>query len=208
MNTKPDIKEYIANYPIYFSTEPIHRPWELTANLPAILEDIIPTLGSNFKIKDGIAIHASVTVEEGVTIKRPFIAMENCQIRAHAYFREGVFLDRSVRIGPGCEIKSSIICSQTAIAHLNYIGNSIIGNQVNFEAGAIAANHYNERKDREIRIKYKDVILKTGVHKFGALVGDYSRIGANAVLSPGTLLEKYSVVKRLGLVEQVTESEI
>ena len=106
------------------------------------------------------------------------------------------------KIGPGTEVKSSIICSETAIAHLNYIGNSIIGQNVNFEAGSIAANHYNERTDKQIRIKFKDQIIDTGVEKFGALVGDYSKIGANAVLSPGTILAKNSIVRRLELVDQ------
>ncbi|MFH7031624.1 hypothetical protein [Flavobacterium aquidurense] len=34
-------------------------------------------------------------------------------------------------------------------------------------------------------------------------MGDNSRIGANAVLSPGTILTKNSIVKRLELIEQV-----
>lgn len=40
------------------------------------------------------------------------------------------------------------------------------------------------------------------MHKFGSLVGDECRIGANAVLSPGTLLTPKTVVRRLELVEQ------
>jgi len=43
----------------------------------------------------------------------------------------------------------------------------------------------------------------TGLTKFGALIGDSSRIGANAVTSPGTLLPPGSVVPRLGLVDQL-----
>jgi hypothetical protein len=44
--------------------------------------------------------------------------------------------------------------------------------------------------------------INTGIEKFGALVGDYSKIGANAVLSPGTILPPKSIVKRLSLIEQ------
>src|SRR5690606_7722925 len=102
-------------------------------------------------------------------------------------------------------IKSSLIFSHSAIAHFNFIGDSIIGHGVNFEAGAVIANHYNERKDKMIRIKHNEAIIETGVVKFGALAGDDSRIGANAVLSPGTILLPGSVVKRLELVEQVPE---
>jgi bifunctional N-acetylglucosamine-1-phosphate-uridyltransferase/glucosamine-1-phosphate-acetyltransferase GlmU-like protein len=132
--------------------------------------------------------------------------MENCRVGANAYFREGVILDKSVKIGAGCEIKTSFICSNTAIAHFNYIGNSIIGHDVNFEAGSIAANHYNEREDKEISVKVGGEIIQTHSKKFGALVGDGSKIGANAILSPGTILEKNSIVKRLELIEQVKYS--
>ncbi len=203
MEQKVDIKNFISDLPEFLKTEQNLAPWELTANLKKIIEKILPLLGTEFKVSDGIAIHKSVIVENGVTFKKPFIAMENCRIGANAYFREGVFLDKSVNIGPSSEIKSSIICAETAIAHLNYIGNSIIGQKVNFEGGSIAANHYNERADKRILVKYKNTVIDTGVEKFGALVGDSSRIGANAVLSPGTILEKKSIVKRLELIEQL-----
>jgi hypothetical protein len=61
------------------------------------------------------------------------------------------------------------------------------------EAGSIIANHFNERTNKEIF---------PGVTKFGALVGDGCKIGANAVLSPGTILEKNSVVARAELINQ------
>ena len=107
-----------------------------------------------------------------------------------------------MKIGAGCEIKQSIIFSETAIAHFNYVGNSIIGSNVNFEAGSVAANHYNERKDKTISVLYNGNVIQTNVEKFGSLVGDDSKIGANAVLSPGTILSKNSIVGRLELVEQ------
>jgi len=44
------------------------------------------------------------------------------------------------------------------------------------------------------------------VEKFGALVGDDSRIGANAVTTPGTLLPPRSIVRRLELVDQSESS--
>lgn len=44
--------------------------------------------------------------------------------------------------------------------------------------------------------------IRTGVVKFGALIGDHSLVGANAVLSPGTVLAPHTVVARLGLIDQ------
>ena len=200
-----DIKDFISNIPSFLQTEKYSLPWEITARIKEIIEGIIPNLGADFKIENGIAIHKSVVLEHGITLKRPIIIMDKCQVGANAYLREGVFLDSSVKIGPSSEIKSSILLSNTKIAHLNYIGNSIVGRNVNFEAGSIAANHYNERTEKRIRVRFKNQIIDTGLEKFGALIGDNSRIGANGVLSPGTLLEKGSVVKRLELIEQLKE---
>lgn len=81
---------------------------------------------------------------------------------------------------------------------------SIIGHDVNIEAGAILCNHYNEREDDTVFVHVDGQCISTLLHKFGSVVGDGCRIGANAVLSPGTLLKPYSIVRRLELVEQDT----
>ncbi|WP_117882850.1 DapH/DapD/GlmU-related protein [Aureibaculum luteum] len=200
-----DIKDFISNIPSFLLLEKYTSPWSITEDIKEIIKAIIPNLGADFNIENGIAIHKSAVLEQGITLKGPIIIMDNCQIGANAYFREGVFLDSFVKIGPNTEIKNSMIFSHTAVAHLNYIGNSIIGRNVNFEAGSIAANHYNERTKKRIYVSFNNKIIDTGLEKFGALVGDNSRIGANGVLSPGTLLEKDSIVKRLELIEQCKE---
>ncbi|MBQ0151924.1 MAG: LpxA family transferase [Chryseobacterium sp.] len=160
-------------------------------------------LSDDFIIDGNIAIHKNAEIEEGAILKGTIIVHENSRIGANAYLRGPIFIGKSVNIGPGSEIKQSIILDHTAVAHFNYIGNSIIGKNVNFEAGSICANHYNERDDKNIWVQYGEEIVSSNTTKFGSLVGDYSKIGANAVLSPGTILEKKSVVKRLELIEQV-----
>ncbi len=199
------ITKFVAQFPLFTEAFEQKNPWEITSDIKNIITQAIAHLNEDYTIDNGVAIHKTAIIEPGVTLKSPAIIGENCFIGANAYFREGVFLDKNVKIGPGCELKSSIICSDTAIAHFNYIGNSIIGHNVNFEAGAIATNHYNERKSKNIRVKFKGKIINTKVPKFGSLVGDGSKIGANAVLSPGTLLEKKTTVKRLELIEQAKE---
>jgi NDP-sugar pyrophosphorylase family protein len=199
------IDDFINSFSATFPKLRNLQPWAITEDLKNILESIIANLDNEYNIKDGVAIHKSAKVEKGAVIKKPAIIGMNCWVSANAYFRAGVYLVSSVKIGPGCEIKNSIICSGTSIAHFNYIGNSIIGRNVNFEAGSIAANHFNERISKEISVLHNTEIIKTGVKKFGSLVGDNSKVGANAVLSPGTILEKNTIVKRLELIEQIKE---
>lgn len=194
------IKDFIHDFPIEGYADKL--PWSLIKILPQIISDMIAKQDDNFSVHDGIAIHKSAIIEQGVVLKAPIIIHPNCFIGAHAYLRGGVYLGDSVVIGPGCEIKSSIICSKSSVAHFNFIGDSIIGSHVNFEAGSITTNYHNDKVDKRIFSVYNSKVIDTEVDKFGSMVGDHSKIGANAVLSPGTLLPKNSIVKRLQLVDQ------
>jgi bifunctional N-acetylglucosamine-1-phosphate-uridyltransferase/glucosamine-1-phosphate-acetyltransferase GlmU-like protein len=198
-----DINKFISKFPELIDSKRFSNPWEVVLHLKEIVSEIIETLDDTYVVLDGVAVHISATIENGAILKGPMIIMEDCLISANTYFREGALLGKEVKIGPGCEIKGSIVCSHAAMAHLNYIGNSIIGQYVNFEAGSIAANHYNERMSKRIKVKINGKIMDTGLDKFGAIVGDHSKIGANAVLSPGTILAKKAIVSRLELVDQV-----
>ncbi len=82
------------------------------------------------------------------------------------------------------------------------MGDSVIGHRVNIEAGAIVANYRNERDDKQIVVLIDGERVETGVIKFGAFIGDDSRLGANAVTAPGTILAPRSIVKRLELIDQ------
>ncbi len=200
-----NISAFISGSDSIFHSVNTMQPWEITSGLAAIILNKISTLGSDYSIRDGIAIHKTATVEDGVILKPPAIICTGCFIGANAYLRNAVFLGEGSSVGPGCEVKTSVIFPHTEIAHLNFIGNSIIGSHCNFEAGSITANYFNERSDKTIYVFYKSDRIKTGAEKFGSLVGDNCKIGANAVLSPGTLLVPGTVIKRLELVEQGNE---
>lgn len=197
------IPSFIYNFELLFESEKNLLPWEITSRLQDVIYLLIPELNNEFVINDGIAIHRSATVEAGVILKAPVIINKNCFIGAHAYLRNGVYFGEGSSVGPSCEVKSSIIFQHTEIAHLNFIGDSIIGSNCNLEAGSITANYFNERSDKTIWVLNKTEKIKTNVQKFGSLIGDNCKIGANAVLSPGTILEPDTVIKRLKLVEQV-----
>jgi UDP-N-acetylglucosamine diphosphorylase / glucose-1-phosphate thymidylyltransferase / UDP-N-acetylgalactosamine diphosphorylase / glucosamine-1-phosphate N-acetyltransferase / galactosamine-1-phosphate N-acetyltransferase len=198
-----NIKDFIEDFPL---TEKVDEsPWRIIEGISKIIADALPMLGSDFVIRNGIAIHKSAIIEDGVVLKPPVIISANVFIAANCYLRGGVYLGNGVSVGPGCEIKSSVICSNSALAHFNFIGDSLIGSHVNFEAGSLTTNFHNDRTDKEIYIRYNSQIISTNVTKFGSMIGDYSKIGANAVLSPGTILQRNSIVGRLQLINQYSE---
>jgi NDP-sugar pyrophosphorylase family protein len=177
-------------------------PWDMCAHAADAVRAVLRTLGAEFAMTDEIAVHREAVVEAGAVIRGPAVVSAGCVVGAHACLRGGVFLDRDVRIGPSCEVKASFVFQGAGIAHLNYVGDSLIGARVNIEAGAVLANRFNEREDKRIFVVVGGRLVSTGVEKFGALVGDDSHIGANAVTTPGTLLPSRSIVRRLELVDQ------
>lgn len=195
------IQKFIARLPLLFPGLADQMPWEITGKLSELVLKTIQTLDDQFIIQNDIAVHRSAVIEQGVVLKGPVIIGPDCFVGAHAYLRGGIWLDEQVKIGPGCELKTTMMFAGSAAAHFNFIGDSLIGSRVNFEAGSVVANHWNERTDKQIRLRIDNQIIETGVEKFGALAGDGAKIGANAVLSPGTVLEPGRVVKRLGLIE-------
>jgi NDP-sugar pyrophosphorylase family protein len=177
-------------------------PWSV--RVEEFVQSAIAKLDNSYKVNGNVAIHSTAVVEQGVILKGAIIIGPDCFIGAHAYLRGGVYLMGNNSVGPGCELKSCILFPKTNLAHFNFVGDSILGSGVNMEAGSIIANHYNERPDKEISVKLDGSLLKTGATKFGAVVGDGCKIGANAVLSPGTLLRPHTVVPRLALIDQVS----
>ncbi len=197
------LSRYLQNFAALFPSHINVDPWTFCANIQSLLTERMKSLPSDYVVKGHVAIHKNARIEEHVVLKGPAIISVGCFIGAHAYLRGGVFLGEKVSVGPGCEIKSSYILPGSALAHFNFVGDSLLGSGVNMEAGSIICNHFNERADKAIHVIVDGQKLATGVTKFGALVGDNVKIGANAVLSPGTILAPASVVKRLELVEQV-----
>lgn len=194
-----NIKDYCSNILDSFAS---NDPWVTVTNLASIIESIIPTLGDDYTINEGVAAHVSAKIDPSAIIKAPAVIGPGCFIGASTLLRNGVYLSEGVSIGPGCEIKQSILGGHSTTAHFNFVGDSILGSNVNLEAGVVIANHFNEREDKTIHVTVEGADINTGVQKFGAVIGDNSKLGANSVTSPGTILERGSVVKRLQLIEQ------
>ena len=177
-------------------------PWEVTTKAPELIADAISNLTDDYEIHDQVARHKSSIVEPHAVLKGPIILGPNSFVASGAYLRGGVFLDRNTIVGPACELKTTFMFNDSKVAHLSFVGDSIIGSNANIEAGAIIANYRNEMEDKEIKIVRNGVVIETGATKFGALVGDDVRIGANAVIAPGALLDVGFRLTRLGKVDQ------
>jgi bifunctional N-acetylglucosamine-1-phosphate-uridyltransferase/glucosamine-1-phosphate-acetyltransferase GlmU-like protein len=109
-------------------------------------------------------------------------------VRHGDYVRPYVLTGKRCVIGHSTEVKHSILLDGAQAPHFNYVGDSILGKGVNLGAGVICANF---RLDHgEVIVEVEGKRFKTGLRKFGAILGDLSQIGCNSVLNPGVLLRK------------------
>ena len=177
-------------------------PWALVRSAPERVSALLAQLSPDeYEVRGDVAVHRTARVEDGAILKGPLIIGPDCFIAAGAYLRGGCWLGEGCIIGPGAELKTTFMFGGSKLAHFNFVGDSVLGSGVNLEAGSIIANYRNERADKGVNVRINDQLQATGCDKFGALLGDGVRLGANAVVAPGGLLLPGTVIRRLALYD-------
>jgi NDP-sugar pyrophosphorylase family protein len=95
-------------------------------------------------------------------------------------------------VGNACEIKNSLFFNGAVAPHFNYVGDSILGHKAHLGAGVKISNF--KVVPGNISVELEGRKLDTGLRKFGAMLGDYTDVGCNAVLNPGSIIGRASVV--------------
>lgn len=177
-----------------------HYVWEALSKLPSYLRSHTHNQLQEAKVSpqaylvhpETISLGKGTVVEAGAYIQGPCIIGKNCVIRNGAYLRGNVITGDGCVIGHCTELKNVIFLQEVHAAHFAYIGDSIIGNNVNMGAGVKCANlKFN---NSEVVVHYHGQHFATGLRKCGAFIGDNSHLGCNSVTNPGTFLGKGSTL--------------
>lgn len=182
-------------------------PWQAVRALDSYIKQQFDSgvVVENCEQFPGVYIGEGTTIAPGAVIEGPAIIGRGCTIGHGAYIRGGCILGDRVHVGHAAELKHVILMNDVAVAHLNYIGDSILGHGVNISGGAVCANFRLDKKP--VVVKNGDERIDTGLEKLGAIIGDGSNIGVNTVLNPGTLLGKATVVYPLQSVSGTHPAE-
>ena len=171
--------------------------WEALKQIPSYLQfrlkpQVLAKLIGKPFVSNAVFVGAGTVIEHGAMIKGPAWIGEDCEIRNGCYIRENVIVGRGCVLGNSCELKNCIVFDEAQIPHFNYVGDSILGFKAHLGAGAILSN---VRLDRgEITVATDGGLIPTGLKKFGAIIGDRAEIGCNAVLNPGSLVGRDSII--------------
>jgi NDP-sugar pyrophosphorylase family protein len=164
------------------------------------------------KIEDGVTIIGDVIIGYGSRIRAgsylegPLVIGKNCDIGPNCYLRKGVSLGNEVRIGNACELKNTIVFNGTHIAHLSYVGDSIVGENCNFGAGTITGNLRLDGLTIKSQINNK--VLSTYRRKVGVIMGDNVKTAINTYFMPGVVVGNNSAIGTGVIVSRNVESNV
>lgn len=157
--------------------------------------------GAYIDDRNAVVIGEGTVVEPGAFIQGPAIIGQNCQIRHGAYIRGDVVIGDDCVVGHASEMKNAIMLNGAGAPHFAYVGDSILGNNVNLGAGTKLSNvPVTSGKDKAsgkretIKIQIGEETYDTGLSKFGCIVGDEAQLGCNSVTNPGCLIGKRTLV--------------
>ncbi|GAB6191920.1 LbetaH domain-containing protein [Desulfocastanea catecholica] len=141
---------------------------------------------------DKIALGQGVLVEAGAMIKSPAIIGDMSEVRQGAYLRGYCLAGKRCVLGHATEIKHSILLNDAKAGHFAYLGDSILGNDVNLGAGTKLANL--RFLPGNIIVSFEGKHHNTARRKLGAIMADGCQTGCNSVTSPGTLMARGAVL--------------
>ncbi|MFC6955380.1 bifunctional sugar-1-phosphate nucleotidylyltransferase/acetyltransferase [Halorubellus litoreus] len=168
----------------------VGHPWELLeAN-----ERYVATLDRRVDgdVSDDATLEGDVVVEDGATVKAgtliegPALVREGATVGPNAYVRGATLIDEGATVGNAVEVKNSIVGKDSSVAHLSYLGDSVLGRNVNFGAGTVVANLRHD--DADVKLTTKGERVSTGRRKFGVVAGDDAATGIDTSLNAGVTL--------------------
>lgn len=173
--------------------------YEIIEDIPKIVKAVCRFLGNDYEqVSEGVFIAKDAKISPLATILGPTVIGHNTEVRPGAYIRGAALIGDNCVIGNSTEIKNAILFDKVQVPHYNYVGDSILGYRAHMGAGSILSN---VRADRgEVKQRCDEQTIPTGRKKVGALLGDRAEIGCGAVLCPGVIVGRDSVIYPLALV--------
>jgi UDP-N-acetylglucosamine diphosphorylase/glucosamine-1-phosphate N-acetyltransferase len=166
---------------------PVTYPWSLLDANEALLKNIRGKIDGEIEkgatIRGEVIVGKGTIVRSGAYIEGPVLIGENCRIGPNCFIRASTTIGNNCHVGNAVELKNSIIFENTNVAHLSYVGDSVIGFNSNFGAGTIVANLRHDNSN--IKSMVNGTLVDTGRRKLGTIVGDNVHTGINTSIYPG-----------------------
>ena len=165
-------------------------PWHLLDANEEILKKmktkIQGTVEKNVTINGTIQVGKGTVIRSGSYIEGPVVIGNDSNIGPNCYLRPYTTVGSHCHVGNACEVKNSIIMDHSNVPHLNYVGDSIIGQHCNLGAGTTVANLKLDKKN--ILVTLNGMKIDSKRRKLGMVMGDYVQTGINSAINVGTMI--------------------
>ncbi len=130
-----------------------------------------------------LAVGAGTRILPGVVIEGDIVIGAGCKVGPNCYIRGATTVGDGCHVGQAVELKNSVLLAKTNVGHLSYVGDSILGEKVNFGAGTIISNLRHDGKPHRSMVDGE--LVDTRRRKFGAIIGDGVHTGIHTSIYPG-----------------------
>jgi len=170
------------------------EPWRAIEHLDALLAGMQPGIHGDVHptavVEGPIRLEAGASIGPHAFVSGPAWIMAGASVGHGAMLRGGVLMCSNSKVGHASEVKHSLLLPGAQAPHFNYVGDSVLGSGANLGAGVKLANLHMLPRAGGVRVNG----AATGLRKLGALVGDGVSIGCNAVLAPGTVVGRDTLI--------------
>lgn len=165
----------------------VRYPWDLLKLNSEIVGKLNSTeirgeVSSVSHVRGFIRVGEGTEILPGVVIEGNVVIGKNCRIGPNCFIRGNTSIGDNCIIGNAVEIKNSILYPNVCVAHLCFVGDSILGAHVNLGAGTITSNFRHDGKNHRMMID--GALVDTGLPKLGAIIGDGVHTGINTSIYP------------------------
>lgn len=171
----------------------IEYPWDILAANRMVMDTWEESCISRHAMIDGnVTLSGPVRIERGSVIKAGAVLAGPCYIGRNSYVGNNVLVRSYSSLGPGSsigygvELKNCVLFGNARIGRLSFVGDSVIGENVDMGSGTMTINGNMDRSP--IAVDIRGDLIDSGLDKLGAFVGDDVRVGADNTVAAGTIL--------------------
>ncbi len=151
------------------------------------------TLDNNVTIVGPVRVEAGSTIRAGAVLAGPCYIGRDCYVGNNVLVRSYSSLGPGSTVGYGVELKNCVVFGRARIGRLSFIGDSVVGEEVDIGSGTMTVNETMDRQPIGVNILGSRV--DSGLKKLGAFIGDRAKIGAGNTLAAGTIVDAGAVIE-------------
>lgn len=169
-------------------------PWDILIANKIIMDSWEKaSISKSVQFKGDVRIDGPVVIEDNVEIRSGTIIEGPSFIGSGSFIGNNVLIRKYTSVGKGCtigygvELKNCILFGNSRVGRLSFIGDSVIGSNVDIGSGTMTINGNLDRSTVKTTVNRK--VMDTHLNKLGTFIGDDAVVGSGNTLMAGAVID-------------------